>query len=673
MQPSSLGMAPSRISWQAGRPPFGTLGMQRALLAALAGTLTLAGPAPARAQVSDFDWAFEYTLFNGWAEQELETFHVHGPNNHDSADPPHVAWVSTVAPVAAHVSVTADFVNNDWDWHYDAPVFVLNGELQFPFPAPFSLYPTGQYQFEVDVAPGDTFGFGVWSADAAEGAGEADFHDFVFAPVTWHDVGHALDPREWLTVAPPPGLSDFGASIGALGDLDGDAEPDFAVGAPAGDRVLVVSGADGAVLLDIAGPPDFGDVVRGAGDVDGDGRPDILVGMPLADTAGADAGRVEVRSGADGSLLFAVDGDAAHALLGSSVSGVRDLTGDGLADVIVGAPRQWPETTPGYALLLAGPSGALIHRFDGAGVGFGAAVSGLGDADGDGTRDVLIGDLGSVQVCSGATFATIATATSAFGGTSIDLAPLGDADGDGRPDFVWGQSSNSIVVLGFVRVVSGATGATLAEFIGSNHFDALGYVVAGGDFDGDGHPDVAFQSRHSSDPEVGRVRILSGASGYSEIHELRAGPGDAFGAALAASSDLDADGAADLAIGSPGGLGLRLVHALDGQGAPRLAGTGDLSPGSPFTIGLQDGRAHAPVVLVVSPTRVDLPAKGGVLVPFPTSLIPLSTNGAGAFALSATWPPAIPSGFTLWMQAWIVDADAPYGFSASNGLGGETP
>jgi hypothetical protein len=526
------------------------------------------------------------------------------------------------------------------------------------------------------VLPGDTFGFGVWSADAAKGSGDADFHSFVFTPVTWTDAGHALDPREWLTIAPPPGLPDFGASVGALGDLDGDNRPDFAVGAPAGDRVLVVSGADGSLLLEIAGPPGFGEVVRTAGDVNGDGKPDILVGMPKADTGGTDSGRVEVRSGADGALLFAVDGDSVHAGLGSSVAPARDMTGDGLDDVIVGAPHQWPDVAPGYALLLAGPSGALIHRFDGVSIGFGTAVSGLGDADGDGTRDVLVSDpaVSGIRVLSGASFGTIATTSNPWPGVTETLSTLGDVDGDARPDFVWGHPTSVITASGFVLVVSGATGATLAEFAGSNHFDTLGYAVAGGDFDGDGQPDVALQSRHHSDPEVGRVRILSGASGFSEIHELRAGPGDFFGAALAAADGLDDDSAVDLAIGAPhGGLGVRLLHALDGNGVPQLSGTGDLSPGSPFTISLTDARGHAPGMLVVSLTRVDLPTKGGVLVPFPTSLFPLFTSGAGAITLGSTWPPSIPGGITLWMQAWIKDADGPYGFAASNGLGGETP
>jgi hypothetical protein len=225
---------------------------------------------------------------------------------------------------------------------------------------------------------------------------------------------------------------------------------------------------------------------------------------------------------------------------------------------------------------------------------------------------------------------------------------------------------------GGLIVCSGATGATLYHLDGASFFDVIGAEVAGGDFDGDGKPDIAYRSGHNLDP-LGKVLVASGASGFAVTHQLPASAGTSFGVALATASALDGDGAHDLAIGAPGGLGLQLVHALDGQGVPRLSGTGDLTPASSFTVALADAPVHSPVLLIVSPVRVDLPTKGGVLVPYPTLLLPLFTGGAGGFSLSSSWPPAIPSGFTLWMQAWMPSTDGPWGFIASNGLGAETP
>ncbi|HTE05808.1 MAG TPA: integrin alpha, partial [Planctomycetota bacterium] len=233
-----------------------------------AGLVLVAAPA-GRAQISAFDWAFEYTPFQGQAALQLDTVHISGPNNHDELLAPDVsAWVSTTAAVDAHVSVTAEFVNHDFELLFDAPVAFVGGQIHFP--ATGGSYPTGTYVLEFDVAAGQTFGFGVWSADASSGPGVADFHDLLFTPDTWLDVGQALDPRAGAAVPPPPGMPDFGSALGALGDLDGDARPDFAVGAPATGHVLAISGADGSTLLDIAGPPGFGAVLSGAGDVDGD-------------------------------------------------------------------------------------------------------------------------------------------------------------------------------------------------------------------------------------------------------------------------------------------------------------------------------------------------------------------------------------------------------------------
>ena len=636
--------------------------------------VSLALAVPASAQVSAYDWTVHYVKFQGQAQQLGDVLHFYGPNNHDELEAPDVAiWAEAVAPVAGQVSVAVDFQNLDWAPQYDAPVAFVDGVMQFPAGGS---YPTGSYGFSFEVEAGQSFGFGVWSADADQGPGIADFHDLVFAPTTWHDAGGAIDPREWMTLAPPAGTTDYGASVAELGDLDGDGRSDVAVGAPASDRVLVHAGSDGAVLLDLTGPDGFGQVVSGAGDFDDDGLPDILVGMPAADGAFTDAGRAEVRSGLDGSLLFAIEGEAAGSALGTALAPARDVDGDGFEDVLVGAPGMSPWTADGYVLLLGGPSGRLIRRFETGAATFGSAVTWLGDVDGDGTREVVAsGLIGTAWVLSGATGAVISIAEQpGFGGfsTGPSLAALGDVDGDSKPDFVFGDPSTSIVTFGNLSVFSSATGAILHNIAGQGWFDVVGREVAGGDFDGDGLSDFAFVASHGFD-ENGRVFIASGASGFDTIHALRTVPGEGYGRSLASTAGLDFDGANDLAIGAPGGIGLRLIHALDGNGSPRLSGTGDLSPSSPFSIALTDARGHAPFVMVVGLARVDLPTKGGVLVPFPTSLFTLSTNASGSFSVSSTWPAAVPGGITLWMQAWVVDPDGPYGFAASNGLGGETP
>src|SRR5689334_19806947 len=101
---------------------------------------------------------------------------------------------------------------------------------------------------------------------------------------------------------------------------------------------------DGHALNDEAG------TAVSAGDLNGDGRPDVIVGAPLADGASRhDSGAAYVIYGGGprlrnldlgnlGSAGFRIDGVAARDAAGTSVAAVGDVNGDGVADVLVGAP-----------------------------------------------------------------------------------------------------------------------------------------------------------------------------------------------------------------------------------------------------------------------------------------------------------------------------------------------
>ena len=57
---------------------------------------------------------------------------------------------------------------------------------------------------------------------------------------------------------------------------------------------------------------------------------------------------------------------------------------------------------------------------------------------------------------------------------------------------------------------------------------------------------------------------------------------------------------------------------------------------------------------------------GGTFVPFPyAAFTPFVTNGAGTASVGYHWPAGVPSDLTLYVQSWLVDADAPAGFSAT--------
>lgn len=87
----------------------------------------------------------------------------------------------------------------------------------------------------------------------------------------------------------------------------------------------------------------FGAAIAEVGDVNGDGIPDLLVGAPLQDVDGrTDQGQAFVISGDDGTLLFTLDNPTpqAGAQFGSALARTGDIDGDGKLDFLVGAPGQ---------------------------------------------------------------------------------------------------------------------------------------------------------------------------------------------------------------------------------------------------------------------------------------------------------------------------------------------
>lgn len=198
------------------------------------------------------------------------------------------------------------------------------------------------------------------------------------------------------------------------------------------------------------------------------------------------------------------------------------------------------------------------------GLRFGAAVIGGLNLDGDAVPDFVVGQpgssIGGIVACSGATRTSFylrgGSAGSEFGSA---LATIGDVDGDGRTDFVVGAPLHDSVLLlanvGRAQVLSGATGNVLSTNDGVAAGERCGTAVAGiGDFDADGTPDYAVGSPFStigSNAAAGRVRAFSGRTGLV-IRQFSGTQANAhFGAAVANVGDIDGDGKPDIAIGAP--------------------------------------------------------------------------------------------------------------------------
>jgi hypothetical protein len=304
----------------------------------------------------------------------------------------------------------------------------------------------------------------------------------------------------------------------------------------------------------------LGRSVAAAGDVDADGYPDLVVGAPGLNLS--IPGRCGIFSGRDGSLLLSRVGGALDTL-GIAVAGIGDVNGDGHADILVGASGP----TGGYALVLSGRDGTVLYAPvapQSAG-SFGCSVASVGDTDGDGVQDFVIGAslaAGEAYLFSGRTgalrhrFPGVLT-TSFFGAT---VASVGDVNNDAVPDVAVGASQLGLPVsgrVGYVQVYSGLSGSLLHTLPGmGGPGDSFGVSICGaGDVDRDGYADIAVgasQCEGVSPCGAGYVQVLSGFDG----HVIRTLVGrslyDRFGRSLAKLPDADGDGVPELAVGAPG-------------------------------------------------------------------------------------------------------------------------
>jgi hypothetical protein len=339
-------------------------------------------------------------------------------------------------------------------------------------------------------------------------------------------------------------------------------------------RVRVVSGRTGGVIHELYGTARddlFGESLAGVGDVDLDGVPDIAVGAPFSNATAANAGAAYVFSGASGAQLHVFFGQGAMDRFGQEVCAAGDVDGDGHADVLVGAPDD-DDGGPnaGRAFVFSGQTGGVIHVLDGnqPDASFGAALAALGDINGDSWPDLAVGapnddtagpTFGLVRLISGRNGKTLNTLYGNGTGERFgqSLGALGDVDGDGVPDFLVGAPRDgacSPALAGSVFVVSGRDGTTLHTLCGGADGDRFGISLAGiGDTDGDGSGDFVVGA-HLADThglDSGLARVFSGKTAALLLQLDGVAAGDFFGNRVAGVGDVNGDGRADIAVGAP--------------------------------------------------------------------------------------------------------------------------
>jgi hypothetical protein len=298
----------------------------------------------------------------------------------------------------------------------------------------------------------------------------------------------------------------------------------------------------------------FGSSIAVGGDVTGDGIPDLLIGAPAASSS---SGAVIARSGADGSLGWKLVGNSGEAL-GSALAFLGDVDHDGSADFATTNANPPGGAVGGRGVTVySGATRTPLYTILGAtGERLGTAIESMGDLDGDGVADLAIaeGSFAAVRVVSGSSGALLYTIPSpSFGfvfGESI--ASGRDVDGDGFWDLVigdWGANPGG-VGGGAAFLYSGHSGAFLFEFDGSAGHDDFGDSVALlSDVDQDGVADVLVGATFES--QSGRAHVFSGANG-SLIRTVEppyfTTSTIGFGGVVADAGDMTRDGFGDFIV-----------------------------------------------------------------------------------------------------------------------------
>ena len=440
---------------------------------------------------------------------------------------------------------------------------------------------------------GDSFSDVIVGATGNDAGGSNAGRAYIFFGGT--DMNNVAD----VLLTGAAATDNFGYSVSEAGDVNGDGYTDVIVGAINNDaggsnagRVYIYFG--GAVMDNIAdvtltgelASDNFGNSVSAAGDVNGDGYSDVIVGAALNDGGGSNAGRAYIYFGGspmNNTADLILTGAAGADNFGISVSDCGDVNGDGYYDVIVGAYlNDAGGINAGRAYIYFGGVSMnntpdVLLTGTAADDWFGFSVSTAGDINGDGYSDAIVGaHMNSVGgVSSGRVFVyyggqsmdniqdAILTGETADDQFGFSVSNAGDVNGDGYSDILVGANLNDGGGSNAGRAylyLNSLTGIDIPDekFSGEVNGDGFGYSVSNaGDVNGDGYQDLIISAplNDTGGSSAGRVYIYLGGQLVNNIADLiltGEAANDQFGYSVSTAGDVNGDGFSDIIVGAPG-------------------------------------------------------------------------------------------------------------------------